>query len=109
MAPADHDTTGIDAVPAGHGNVAQDALGKTFHGYKGGEFVMFEHTNCYLSEWGEASEVPATDVFRDVIEAAAREVVDLVRPNMADVALGNLPLYVALKRLDDLLPESLAT
>lgn len=31
---------------------AKSALGATFTGWKGGEFTMKEHTNCYISEEG---------------------------------------------------------
>lgn len=31
---------------------AKSALGKTFTGYKGGEFEMDEHTDCWISEYG---------------------------------------------------------
>lgn len=31
---------------------AKSALGRTFHGYKGGEYTMGEHTDCWLSEHG---------------------------------------------------------
>lgn len=31
---------------------AKSALGKEFEGYKGGEYVMGPHTDCYLAEYG---------------------------------------------------------
>ena len=31
---------------------AQSALGKTFHGYKGGDYTMYEYTACWISEYG---------------------------------------------------------
>lgn len=31
---------------------ARDALGKTFTGYKGGEYEMGEFTKCYIAEYG---------------------------------------------------------
>lgn len=34
---------------------AKDALGRTFDGYKGGDFVMDENVDVYLSNYGEAS------------------------------------------------------
>ena len=35
--------------------IATDALGKTFQGYKGGDFVMSESTPLWASEWGVSS------------------------------------------------------
>lgn len=35
--------------------VATDALGATFEGYKGGNYKMENYTDCWLSEWGDAS------------------------------------------------------
>jgi hypothetical protein len=39
---------------------ARGALGNTYHGYKGGEYVMNEHTLVWLSKWGQSSEAPLT-------------------------------------------------
>lgn len=33
---------------------ARSALGKTFRGYKGGEFTMHEYTDCYIDRYGES-------------------------------------------------------
>jgi len=33
---------------------ARSALGKTFIGYKGGEFKMHEFVDCYIDEYGES-------------------------------------------------------
>ena len=33
-------------------DAARSAFGKTFHGYKGGEFVMGENTDCWLAPYG---------------------------------------------------------
>jgi hypothetical protein len=35
---------------------AREALGKTYQGYKGGDYVMKEYTNVYLSEYGTTGE-----------------------------------------------------
>jgi hypothetical protein len=35
--------------------VAEDALGSTFTGYKGGEYVMDADTRCCIARWGECS------------------------------------------------------
>ena len=32
---------------------AKSALGATFTGYKGGEYVMGPHTDCYIAQYGE--------------------------------------------------------
>lgn len=34
---------------------AESAMGKTFTGYKGGEYTMGEWTDCYLDSYGSAS------------------------------------------------------
>ena len=34
---------------------AESALGATFEGYKGGDFLMDENTRCWVSEHGRAS------------------------------------------------------
>lgn len=35
---------------------AKSALGQTFTGYKGGDFEMDEHTDCYLADYGCTGE-----------------------------------------------------
>jgi hypothetical protein len=35
---------------------AQSANGRTFTGYKGGDYTMGDYTNCWLAQWGEASQ-----------------------------------------------------
>lgn len=37
-------------------NIAKEAIGKTFRGYKGGDFVMDEWTPVHLAYWGELGE-----------------------------------------------------
>lgn len=32
---------------------ARSALGRTFEGYKGGEYTMKEYTNCHIARYGE--------------------------------------------------------
>ena len=34
---------------------AKGSIGKTFAGYKGGEFKMGEYTDCYIAEYGESA------------------------------------------------------
>lgn len=33
---------------------ARSALGRTFEGYKGGEFTMNEYSACYINRYGES-------------------------------------------------------
>lgn len=40
---------------------ARSALGATFQGYKGGDYLMTEHTDCWISTYGEASQEMITD------------------------------------------------
>jgi len=35
---------------------AQNAIGKIFIGYKGGEFKMEEYTECWIAKWGNTGE-----------------------------------------------------
>src|SRR3954453_3722902 len=35
---------------------AKSALGKTFQGYKGGDFQMNEYTYCWIANYGETSD-----------------------------------------------------
>ena len=35
---------------------AKSALGKTFTGYKGGEYTMDDYTDCWLAEYGSCGE-----------------------------------------------------
>lgn len=35
---------------------AKEALGSTYEGYKGGEYTMKEHTECWLAYYGECGE-----------------------------------------------------
>src|SRR4030043_467713 len=35
---------------------ARDALGRTFQGYKGGDYEMGEYTEVWLAEWGHTGE-----------------------------------------------------
>lgn len=37
-------------------NYAKEALGKTYEGYKGGEFKMHEFTECWLANYGRCGE-----------------------------------------------------
>lgn len=36
---------------------AVSALGRTFRGYKGGEFTMQSNTFCFIAEYGECAEL----------------------------------------------------
>lgn len=35
---------------------AKESMGSVFQGYKGGDFVMTEHTTCYLARYGETGD-----------------------------------------------------
>ena len=35
---------------------AKDALGKTFQGWKGGDYIMGEHTPVYIGEYGDCGD-----------------------------------------------------
>lgn len=35
---------------------ARVCMGRTFHGYKGGDFRMDEHTECWIAEYGRCGE-----------------------------------------------------
>lgn len=35
---------------------ARSALGATFKGYKGGEYTMTEHSDCYLAHYGQTGD-----------------------------------------------------
>lgn len=37
-------------------NEAQSALGKTFEGYKGGDFLMESYSEVYLAKYGHVGE-----------------------------------------------------
>lgn len=39
---------------------ARSCIGRTFTGYKGGEYVMEEYTDCWCSPWGMASQEALT-------------------------------------------------
>lgn len=53
------------------------AIGRTFRGYKGGDFVMGRHTPVWVAPWGTAGDDAVVGVARDgdrvVIETAAIE------------------------------------
>ncbi|MFT9381111.1 hypothetical protein [Gluconobacter sp. P5B12] len=60
---------------------ANSAIGQTFEGYKGGNFVMGPHTDCYLAEYGSCGSelsLPLLEVMCGVgpmIERAIAEAV----------------------------------
>jgi hypothetical protein len=37
-------------------SAARSALGATYEGYKGGDYTMDEHTDCWISNYGEDSD-----------------------------------------------------
>ncbi|MFT8953632.1 MAG: hypothetical protein ABF979_15330 [Gluconobacter sp.] len=70
---------------------AKSALGKEFEGYKGGEYVMGPHTDCYLAEYGSCGSelsLPLLEVMCGVgpmIERAIAEAVAAERERYAKV------------------------
>lgn len=51
---------------------ARSALGATFEGYKGGEFTMAEHTDCWISMHGESGDNKIGPLLLDLMLAAGR-------------------------------------
>lgn len=52
---------------------AQSALGRTFMGYKGGNYVMSEHTRVWLANYGSTGETLGTTLLRYMLmQSAAR-------------------------------------
>jgi len=37
-------------------DACRSALGSTFQGWKGGDYTMGEHTDCWIAEWGNSSD-----------------------------------------------------
>jgi hypothetical protein len=35
---------------------AESAVGQTFYGWKGGDYIMDTHTSVYIGEWGSCGE-----------------------------------------------------
>lgn len=35
--------------------LCRESVGKTFYGYKGGEYVMNEYTDCWIAEYGRSN------------------------------------------------------
>ncbi|MBS1047960.1 hypothetical protein [Gluconobacter cerinus] len=70
---------------------AKSAIGKEFEGYKGGEYVMGPHTDCYLAEYGSCGSelsLPMLEVMCGVgpmIERAIAEAVAAEREQCAKV------------------------
>lgn len=46
-------------------NELEKAIGETFTGYKGGEFIMSEDTLLFVSKYGESSGYNLTDIKED--------------------------------------------
>lgn len=61
----------------GFRKILEEAVGKTFEGYKGGEFVMAKHTPMWVSPWDSASGRAVTGVEpRDTTLIIMTEIVD---------------------------------
>lgn len=43
-------------------NILRDAVGKTFHGYKGGDYVMDERTRVWVANYGDSGNTVPVDV-----------------------------------------------
>ena len=50
---------------------ARSALGGTFIGYKGGEFLMSEHTDCWLAHYGHTGETLGPALMRFMLGGGA--------------------------------------
>lgn len=50
---------------------ARSALGTTYTGYKGGDYTMGEHTDCWIAEWGGLGETLGPTLLRLLLEAGA--------------------------------------
>ena len=47
---------------------AEQALGATYMGYKGGEFTMCEHTNVWLARYGSSGESIGITLLRYMVK-----------------------------------------
>lgn len=57
---------GRQGVTAGEVLVTcRSAVGREFHGYKGGTFLMTEATPVWVANWGECDGTAVVDVVRD--------------------------------------------
>lgn len=45
-------------------SAAREAMGATYSGYKGGEYVMGEYTDCYIARYSETGEALTPTFFR---------------------------------------------
>lgn len=44
---------------------AEESVGKTFYGYKGGDFTMTRETPVWVANWGNAGSTAVTGVYDD--------------------------------------------
>lgn len=49
---------------------ARSALGATFEGWKGGDYTMFEHTDCWIAERGDSSDNKIGPLLLDLLLSA---------------------------------------
>lgn len=54
-------------------DAAKSAMGRTFTGYKGGEFVMGEYTDCWLADYGCCGETIGPMLLRFMLSSARRD------------------------------------
>lgn len=65
--------------------VAKCALGKTFTGYKGGEYEMYEHTTCHLvNGCSETSDDEVGPLFLEALLGLGRATI-----NLSDIVVGS--------------------
>lgn len=53
-------------------NACRFALGHTFEGWKGGDYTMKEHTDCWISRVGESGDNKIGPLLLDLMLAAGR-------------------------------------
>lgn len=53
---------------------ARTALGATFEGYKGGDYLMTEHTSCWIARYGEDSDNQLGPLLLELLLCADRTV-----------------------------------
>lgn len=51
---------------------AKGAMGKTFTGYKGGEFTMGDYTDCWLATYGDCGEGIGPVLLKYMMDAAKK-------------------------------------
>ncbi len=80
---------------------ARSALGATYQGYKGGDFTMREHTDCWLATWGGLGETLGPTLLRLMLAPGTV-------PGEADApsGRGTLTVYASIGNSDDKLTQA---